>query len=106
MTRYYSKSKDECLRSFSEDCSNPNDSTTDFGQGVNIKHEQIFNDINVAWETPWKGTISGGINNFLDVKPRIVFAAGSAGFAFSNSSSVDPTLPIDRFYYIRYTQKF
>ena len=106
MTRYYSKSKDECLISFDEDCSNPNDSTIDFGQGVNWKHATIYNDVNFAYETPWKGNISFGINNVLDVKPRIVFAAGSAGFAFSNSSSVDPTMPVDRYYYIRYAQKF
>lgn len=64
--------------------------------------------MNVAFETPWKGTISGGVNNVFNVKPRLVYEAGPAatGNPVSSSTSVDPNLPLGPFYYVRYSQKF
>ena len=118
MTRYYAKAKDQCWSNSDSagvvgnstiDCTNPFGESNGLGGaglGYNEKHALIYNDLNVAWETPWKGTISGGVNNIFGVKPRIVYQAGGAGLGFSNSSSVDPSLPIDTFYYVRYSQKF
>lgn len=109
MTRYYGSIKDQCWNTPDDtgaggvDCNDPT-GTADWGTGVNHKHELIYNDLNVTWQAPWKGTISVGVNNIFDIKPMIVYQAALLGT--SSASSVDPNLPIDRFFYVRYSQKF
>jgi iron complex outermembrane recepter protein len=106
MTRYYGGTKDQCWDSATE-CSNPGQEAT-WGTDVNYKKALVYNDLNVAWKTPWKGTIAVGANNLFDKKPRINYQTNSAigENGTSSSSSVDPDLPIDRFFYLRYSQTF
>jgi iron complex outermembrane receptor protein len=109
-TRYYSPIKTNCWSVGSatvapQDCSNP----TDFwsgGTGYNKLKAQVFNDLNLSYKAPWKGTVMVGINNLLGVKPRINYSASSSFGGPSSSSAVDPDLPLDRFFYVRYTQSF
>jgi hypothetical protein len=46
-----------------------------------------------------------GANNVFDKKPRIIYDTAST-FGGTTSSSVDSELPVDRFVYVRYNQKF
>jgi len=64
-----------------------------------------FNDLQVHWNTPWKGTISLGVNNiFNHVGPYIYgggFNSGTDSYNDYNAS-----YDIGRFVYFRYQQKF
>ncbi len=103
-TRYYSGVKTQCWDSTTE-CSNPGESAS-WGTDVDHKAALIYNDLSVGYNTPWKGKILIGANNFLNKKPRIVYDASSSLGGNSSSSSVDPDMPIDRFFYVRYNQSF
>jgi iron complex outermembrane receptor protein len=103
-TRVYSKVRDQCWDSATE-CSNPGQSAS-WGTDVNMKGMLVYNDLSVAYTAPWKGVIRVGSNNVFNVKPRILYQAGSIGYASSSSSSVEPNLPIDRSFFVRYNQPF
>jgi iron complex outermembrane receptor protein len=105
-TRYTAPTKTSCWSVGSatvapQDCSNPTDGWTSGGVGYN-KLDSVYHDLSVSYKTPWKGELRIGANNILDTKPQINYSANGT----SSSSSVDPDLPIDRFFYIRYNQKF
>ncbi|MGV7208808.1 TonB-dependent receptor plug domain-containing protein [Oxalobacteraceae bacterium A2-2] len=103
-SRYYSSVKGNCWSSTVE-CSNPND-TASWGTGYNKVGAVVYSDLSVGYKTPWKGQIVVGSNNIFNRKPRVVLDAGSAYGGPSSSSSVNPDLPIDRFFYARYNQSF
>ncbi len=98
-TRYTAPVKTACWDA-NTNCSNPNDPWTSGGTEYD-KQSTLFNDLSVSYKTPWKGELRIGANNVFDKKPVINYSSTS-----SSSSSVDPDLPIDRFFYIRYNQKF
>lgn len=100
-TRYYSGVKSQCWDSTTE-CSNPGEKAS-WGTDVDHKSALIYNDLSVGYATAWKGKVLVGINNIFDKKPRIVYDANGNT---SSSSSVDSTMPIDRFFYVRYNQLF
>jgi hypothetical protein len=54
---------------------------------------------------PWKGKLMLGANNVFDKKPRIIYDTAST-FGGTTSSSAGSELPVDRFVYVRYNQKF
>jgi iron complex outermembrane receptor protein len=41
-----------------------------------------------------------GVNNLYDKAPRITYSGDSSG------ASVDPNLPLERYFYVRYNQSF
>jgi iron complex outermembrane receptor protein len=96
--RYYSGVKDSCYSSDVE-CSNPG-GTASWGTDYNKLGAMVYNDISVGYKTSWKGSITAGINNFLDKQPRITYNGAA------DSSSVDANLPLERFFYVRYNQSF
>lgn len=100
-TRYYSAVKTQCWDSSTE-CSNPGEEAS-WGTDVDHKSALIYNDLSVGYTTSWKGKILVGANNMFNKKPRIVYDANGQT---SSSSSVDSTMPIDRFVYVRYSQSF
>lgn len=104
-SRYFSSSKETCLSSvaFPNECSQPgyiaaNPSDT---RAINRVGANTFHDLQVRWNTPWKGTIALGANNVFDHQ---------AGLNYSNpASSSTPyygAFDIGRFYYVRYHQSF
>jgi iron complex outermembrane receptor protein len=101
-TRYYSGTKTQCWESDVE-CSNPGGQAS-WGTDYDRKGALVYNDLSIAYDTPWKGKILVGANNFLNKKPRIVYDATINGQ--SSSSSVDPEMPLERFIYVRYNQSF
>lgn len=100
--RYFSPLRDQC---YSHDVSAPIECTNPTGQanwgtGYNQMGAMVYNDLSVAYKTPWKGQIMVGANNVFDKQPRsTILGAASA-------SRVDANLPIDRFIYVRYNQAF
>jgi len=105
-TRYYSAVKTNCWDTDdASTCSNPTD-TWSQGTGYDKPSAQIYNDLSVSYKTSWKGTIMVGANNVFDVKPRIVLDANSNFGGNSSASSVDPDRPLDRFFWVRYSQAF
>jgi len=96
-SRYVSGTKDGCF-SATQDCSNPTGNAT-FGR-YNKIGSLTYSDLSVGYKTPWKGQITLGANNVFDKAPRVV-RRGQA-----SSSVVDPDVPIDRFFYVRYNQAF
>jgi iron complex outermembrane receptor protein len=103
-TRYYSGVKTNCWDTNVE-CSNPGEAAS-WGTDVDHKSALIYNDLSVSYTTPWKGTLLVGSNNVFNKKPRIVYdASGNLG-GNSSSASVDPDLPLDRFFFVRYSQSF
>lgn len=117
LTRYYSAFRAACWDTGAPasgstparppvECSNPTDNFSTVGTGFNRMSAQVYNDLSVTYKTPWKGTVRVGSNNIFDVKPRVNYSAASGFGGPSAASSVDPDLPIDRSFYIRYTQQF
>ncbi|MEJ6005841.1 TonB-dependent receptor [Paucibacter sp. AS339] len=105
-TRYYSAVKTNCWDTDdTTTCSNPTD-TWSGGTGYNKPSALIYNDLNVSYKTPWKGTLTIGANNVFNVKPRVVLDANSNYGGNSSSASVDPDMPLDRFFWVRYNQAF
>ena len=105
-SRYYSKVKVHCWSApLNQECSNPNDKTS-WGTGYNRLGAVAYSDLSVAYALPWKGRLLAGANNVFNRKPIVVYDAGSALGGASSSSAVDPERPIDRYFYLRYTQTF
>jgi iron complex outermembrane receptor protein len=124
-TRYYSSIKTACWDTGNPDatptptpaveCSNPAKRAADpasskdyysAGEGYDRKSAKFYNDLSLAYKTSWKGLIRVGANNVFNQKPYVNYSANSALSGNSSSSSVDPELPIDRFFYVRYSQTF
>lgn len=64
-----------------------------------------FNDMQVHWNTPWKGTISFGVNNIFNHVGPYIYGGGFNGGTdsyFDYSASYD----IGRYAYVQYQQKF
>jgi iron complex outermembrane recepter protein len=103
-TRYYSAVKDQCW-SDTEACSNP-DGTASWGTGYNRQGAMAYHNLSVGYDFPWKGQVIVGANNVFDKQPRIMLNANYTAGGGSSSSSVDPDMPIDRFFWVRYNQAF
>lgn len=105
-TRYYSATKGRCWTvSPAVECSDPT-GTASWGTGFDRKSAMFYSDLNVSYNFAWKGKLMVGANNVFDKKPRIVYDTSSTFGGTSSSSAVDSELPIDRFIYVRYNQKF
>ena len=105
-TRYYSGVKTHCWTSSpAVECNTPT-GTWSGGTGFDKKGGLVYNDLSVAYATPWKGKILVGANNVFNKQPSIVYDANGGYGGASSSSSVNPDLPIDRFFYARYNQAF
>lgn len=102
--RYYGSVKTSCWE-LDEGCNTP-DGEWNGGIGYDRKGALVYNDLSIGYKTPWKGEFLVGANNVFNRKPRVVYDASSSFNGNSSSSSVDPDLPIDRFFWLRYTQSF
>jgi iron complex outermembrane recepter protein len=106
-SRYYSGVKVHCWSAANnEECSNPNDPAS-WGTGYTKLGAMVYSDLALGYALPWKGKLLVGANNVFDRKPRIVYDANTSFVnGTSASSAVDPQLPIDRLFYVRYSQSF
>ena len=104
-TRYYSNLRTNCL-SAAVDCSDPGKPFSGSSTNFNREKALVYNDLSVSYTLPWKGRVLVGANNVFDVKPRINYSASGNFGGTSSGASVDPDLPIDRFFFVRYSQPF
>lgn len=106
-TRYYSHLRTNCWNVTARiECSDAGTAFSGSSTGFNREKALVYNDLSVSYTTPWQGRLLVGANNVFDVKPRINYATSSSFGGPSSSSSVDPDLPIDRFFFVRYSQTF
>ncbi|MEX5746296.1 TonB-dependent receptor plug domain-containing protein [Massilia sp. X63] len=104
--RFYSSQKNRCWTvSPAVECSNPTGKVT-WGTGYNKYKEMWFSDLSVGYALPWNAKLLAGVNNIGNKAPIIVYNANSGYGGPNSSSSVNPELPIDRFFYVRYNQNF
>ena len=105
--RYYDSIKGQCWSSDPvEDCTNPGEESPIWGPDVNRIGSMTYHDVSVGYKFPWKGQILAGINNVFAKDPTVNISSNYTLNGPSSSSSVDPNLPIDRFFWIRYNQYF
>ncbi len=106
-SRYYSGVKVHCWSAANnEECSNPHDPAS-WGTGYTTFGAMVYSDLSVSHALPWKAQLLLGANNVFDRKPRIVYDASTSFVnGTSASSAVDPQLPVDRLFYVRYSQSF
>ena len=107
--RYRSRVEEDCSGAVEPDtqCSNLNGIFNQDGLALNgleqIPTNQLggttYHDLQLRWNTPWDGTISGGVKNVFDKDPPIsIFVA---------NNSFDPAYDLPgRFYYLSYSQNF
>lgn len=101
--RYYSGLKDKCYTATVE-CNMPNYTTPGLGgYGVSQKGSVAFNDAQIRYTAPWKGTFSVGVNNIFNKKGPYYYAVTTSG---TGSSPYNPAFDIDRYWYVSYNQKF
>jgi iron complex outermembrane receptor protein len=106
-SRYYSGVKVHCWSAANnEECSNPT-SPASWGTGYTTLGAMVYSDLSLGYALPWKAKLLVGANNMFDRKPRIVYDASTSFVnGTSASSAVDPQMPIDRLFYVRYNQSF
>ncbi|WP_243042002.1 TonB-dependent receptor plug domain-containing protein [Dyella sedimenti] len=98
--RYYGAFRDDCWDE--NECNQPNyESPSWSGIGANRKGASVYNDVQFRYSLPWNGTISFGVRNVFDKQPTITYAVSN-----SSTASLDPTLDIDRYFYLQYNQRF
>jgi iron complex outermembrane receptor protein len=102
-TRYYSPVKANCWDADPDapiECSNPTGETNSFGTGYDKKGSQVYSDLSFGYATPWKGKFMVGVNNVFGRKPRTNYDTNAS------ATAVDPDVPLDRFFWVRYNQSF
>lgn len=78
----------------------PTDTSNRTAVGYDRKGSQSFHYISVGYAFPLKGKLVAGINNAFAKEPRVNYNAAAS------ASSVDPDIPLDRFFYVRYNHAF
>lgn len=71
------------------------------GIGANRKGASTYHDVQARYSFPWKGTLSVGVKNLFAKQPTIVYSADN-----TSTAHLDPTLDLDRYFYLQYSQKF
>ncbi|MBN8922832.1 MAG: TonB-dependent receptor [Rhodanobacter sp. 68-29] len=98
--RYYGAFRDQCWEADVE-CNQPNYEGKNWGTGANRKGAIVFHDVQFRYDTPWNANVQVGVNNVFNKKRPITYTVTN-----SSASYYDPALDIDRYFYVRYIQKF
>jgi iron complex outermembrane receptor protein len=103
--RYYGGFRDYCWSS-TEECSEPNYMTENNpawggGTGANKKGSINQQDLSLTWQAPWDGNVTVGVRNLWNKQPPITYSVTN-----NSSSSIDPMLDYDRYFFMQYTQSF
>ena len=101
-TRWVSSVLDQCLNiPRGWECNAPNDFRPGAtSAGANRLPSLIYHDLSAGYRFAWDGAVRVGVNNLFDKKPRFTLLGASS------ATTIDADLPIDRFFYVRYTQNF
>jgi iron complex outermembrane recepter protein len=103
--RYYSGLKDSCWSvSPAVECSNPTYTNPWIGSfGIAQKGSVAFNDLQLRYTAPWKGTFTFGVNNIFNKQGPLYYNVTLAG---AGSPPYNPAFDYDRYFYVSYDQKF
>jgi iron complex outermembrane recepter protein len=117
--RYYSSLSESCIApnpALNEyfPCNNPNKDLANSPNGINRQGGLAFNDLQVNWETPWKGRIALGATDIFNRKAPLSYTgvysvAGPLGPTGTDGYSdypYNPQYDIGRVIYLKYEQKF
>ncbi|MEO6799590.1 MAG: TonB-dependent receptor [Rhodanobacter sp.] len=100
--RYYGAFRDQCWDTTDPATCNQIDYVgKTWGTGANRQGASVYHDVQVRYNTPWNGSIQVGVNNLFDKKRPITYSVTN-----SNATYQDPALDLDRYFYVRYNQKF
>ncbi|GFZ97510.1 TonB-dependent receptor plug domain-containing protein [Dyella caseinilytica] len=117
--RYYSSLSEPCIApnpSLSEvfPCNNPDKDLSVSPTGINRQGGLAFNDLQLNWQTPWKGRIAIGATDVFNRKAPLSYTgvysvAGPLGPTGTDGYSdypYNPQYDIGRVIYLKYEQKF
>ncbi|GLQ97597.1 TonB-dependent receptor [Dyella mobilis] len=117
--RYYSSLSEPCIPanpSLSEflPCNNPDKDLANSPHGLNRQGGLAFNDLQVNWETPWKGRIALGATDIFNRKAPLSYTGvysvagplGPTGTDGYGDYPYNPQYDIGRVIYLKYEQKF
>ena len=109
--RYHGAFRDACWENDADgviECNQPNFAGNNWlngngsgSIGANRIGAIVYNDLNVGYNLPWNGNVQVGVNNMFDRKRPITYTSTN-----SSSALIDAELDADRFFYVRYNQKF
>ena len=99
--RYYGAFRDFCFDE--NECNQPNYQSPSWtgGIGANRKGASTYHDVQARYSFPWKGVLSVGVKNLFAKEPTITYSVDNSSTAYLN-----PSLDLDRYFYLQYTQKF
>lgn len=100
--RYYGAFRDYCWdTSDPGTCNQMNYEGKNWGTGANRQGASVYHDVNFRYNAPWNASIQVGVNNLFDKKRPITYSVTN-----SSATYQDPALDLDRYFYVRYNQKF
>lgn len=100
--RYYGAFRDLCWdTSDPGTCNQINYEGKNWGTGANRQGASVYHDVQFRYNTPWNGSVQVGVNNVFDKKRPITYSVSN-----SSATAQDPALDLDRYFYVRYNQKF
>ncbi|RDI98789.1 TonB-dependent receptor, partial [Dyella solisilvae] len=106
--RYYGAFIDQCWSQSDPviHCNMPNYTSVNwaYGPGANRMGAVVMNDAQARYSLPWKAQIAFGIRNIFKKQPPNTISATT--FGNNSTSSVDPNLDLDRYFYLQYSQQF
>jgi iron complex outermembrane recepter protein len=100
--RYLSPVLDQCLNiPRGWECNEPQTRRAGASSaGANRLPSLTYHDISAGYKFAWNGALRVGVNNVFNKAPRFTLLGASS------ATTIDADLPIDRFFYVRYTQNF
>lgn len=100
--RYYGAFRDQCWDTSDPGTCNQIDyEGKNWGVGANRQGASVYHDVQLRYNTPWNASVQVGVNNLFDKKRPITYSVSN-----SNATYQDPALDLDRYFYVRYNQRF
>jgi iron complex outermembrane receptor protein len=100
--RYYGAFRDLCWNvDPAIECNQPTYEGKNWGTGANRKGASVYHDVQFRYNTPWNGSVQVGVNNLFRKERPVTYTVANSSAAY-----YDPALDIDRYFYVRYNQKF
>lgn len=105
--RYFSGLKDSCYSNSPGpviECGDPSYTNPWIGgYGISQKGSVAFHDVQLRYNTPWKGALSVGVNNLFNKRGPYYYNVTASG---NGSPPYNSQFDVDRFIYLQYSQKF
>ncbi|MEO7067605.1 MAG: TonB-dependent receptor [Rhodanobacter sp.] len=100
--RYYGAFRDQCWdTSDAGTCNQINYEGVNWGVGANRQGASVYHDVQFSYSTPWNASVQVGVNNLFGKERPVTYTVTN-----SSAALYDPALDIDRYFFVRYNQKF